>query len=116
LEFDEKEVTVLFTDNDEIQELNEAFRKKNKPTDVLSFPMPDDDYLGDMVISVEKAESQSITFECSLQEELVRLLIHGFLHLNGLDHVGVPRNEAAKMRRIEKKLMQDFKEKWPTWL
>jgi len=111
-----RELTIVFTDNLEIKELNNNFRYKNKPTDVLSFPCEDEDYLGDLIISVEKAISQAKEFSCSLQEELVRLIIHGYLHLNGYEHEKVSSSVANKMRRKESKLMQDIKDKWPNWL
>jgi len=107
-----RELSIVFTDNLEIKELNSSFRKKDKATDVLSFPCEDDDYLGDLIISVEKAEAQAKEYDCSLKEELVRLIIHGYLHLNGYDHVGVSRSLANKMIRKEDKLMNVIKEKW----
>lgn len=113
--FDPQDFSILFTDNSEIQNLNAQFRNKNKPTDVLSFE-GDESYLGDLVISVEKAKRQAREFSCSLQEELVRLIIHGFLHLHGYDHVGVAKSESQKMRRTEKKLMGLVKETWPNYL
>lgn len=105
MEFNAKEFSILFTNNLEIQKLNSDFRNKNKPTDVLSFE-GDGDYLGDIVISVEKARVQAKEFSCSLTEEIARLIVHGFLHLSGYDHVKVPRSEAQKMRRAEARIMR----------
>ena len=97
-----KEISVLFTDDSELRELNKNFRGKDKPTDVLSFPS-EGSYLGDLAISVQTARRQAKEFQVSLQEELIRLIIHGILHLHGYDHVGVGKAKAAKMRRLEKK-------------
>ena len=115
LGFEDQEVTLLLTDDVEIHKLNLEFRNKDKATDVLSFPCEDEDYLGDLVISFEKAAMQAKEYGCSLGEELLRLIIHGYLHLCGFDHVGVSRSEANSMRKMEKKLMGEIKEKWPTW-
>lgn len=106
LEFEEIEFSILFTNNEELHTLNRDYRGKDKPTDVLSFPDDSDDYLGDLAISIDKAVSQAKTYNCTLEEELVRLIIHGYLHLRGYDHEGVPKSEAQKMRRLEKKLIK----------
>ncbi len=100
------EVTLLFTGDKELRDLNKNFRNKDKPTDVLSFPS-DDSYLGDLAISVQTARRQAKEFEVSLQEELIRLIIHGILHLCGYDHVGVGKTEAARMRRLERKYFKE---------
>ena len=72
-----------------IHELNSQYRNKDKPTDVLSFPLADDLYpwlLGDVVISIETAQRQARRRRHSLREEVLTLLIHGILHLLGFDH------------------------------
>ncbi len=102
--FEDRELSVLLTGNQEIRELNREYRGKDKPTDVLSFPMEDPYMLGDIVISVEKAASQAAEFGCTLDEEAGRLVVHGVLHLLGYDHVRGGR-QAAKMKREEGELM-----------
>lgn len=85
-------VSVLITDNDEIRKLNSQFRGKDAPTDVLSFPMfnedgsLDDTELGDIVISLERAKSQAEEFNHSLRREVAFLTAHSMLHLLGYDH------------------------------
>lgn len=84
-------VGILLTGDDDLHRLNRDFRGKDRPTDVLSFPAdPDDpdtgDYLGDIAISMERAEGQAPRFSASLEEELARLVVHGLLHLLGYDH------------------------------
>ncbi len=90
------EVSLTFVDNEEIRELNNRFRKIDKETDVLSFPLLSDFeniddsnivYLGDIVISVEKAISQADTYGHSLRREITFLIIHSMLHLLGYDHM-----------------------------
>lgn len=90
----------------EIQTLNRQYRNKNKPTDVLSFPLTDElqpSLLGDVVISVETAARQAQRRGHSLREELQTLLIHGILHLLGYDHE-VSRSEAVRMQRKEREV------------
>ena len=93
LELKNPEISILLLDNSQIRDLNREYRKKDKPTDVLSFPMRDESsdnvqpqLLGDIVISVETAEKQARQRNHSLYRELCFLLIHGTLHLLGYDH------------------------------
>jgi probable rRNA maturation factor len=88
----------------EIHSLNRQYRGKDKPTDVLSFPLADalqSFLLGDVVISIETAARQAQQRGHSLREELQILLIHGILHLLGYDHE-VSRREAIRMHRKER--------------
>ena len=84
--------TLLLSNNQNIKKLNKAFRKKNKSTDILSFPLDKkikikkNTYLGDIIISynyLDKPKSQDLK---SFKEKVVKILIHGFLHLLGFDH------------------------------
>jgi len=88
-------LSVLLTNDDQMQELNRDFRGIDKPTDVLSFPaekLPfdimgeEDNYLGDIAISVPMAQQQARQSGHSLKDELELLTIHGTLHLLGHDH------------------------------
>ncbi|MBI5287014.1 MAG: rRNA maturation RNase YbeY [Deltaproteobacteria bacterium] len=108
------EISILLLDDEGIRGLNKRYLKRDRPTDVLSFPMEDPlptshfpVVLGDVVISVETAERQAKEFGVSLGEEMVRLLIHGILHLLGLDHKG---GKASVMKREEERLMSLLKE------
>ncbi len=84
------ELSVYITDDEEIRELNKTYRKKDKPTDVLSFPVNETinglRILGDVVISQDTAERQARELGHSLRDEIKRLLIHGIVHLLGYDH------------------------------
>lgn len=110
LGYDHGEVSVLLTDDAEIHALNLAYRKKDKPTDVLSFPMDDELLLGDIVISVERAAAQAISFDVSIDCELGRLIVHGLLHLLGYDHVKGGR-QAREMKVKEEELLALLREK-----
>ncbi len=81
-------VDVLLADDAELKRLNTAFRGKKKPTDVLSFPADDvaGKIAGDIAISLETAARQAEEFGHTLQSEVKILLLHGLLHLNGMDH------------------------------
>jgi probable rRNA maturation factor len=83
------EVEVLLADDPTLRRLNKSFRGKNKATDVLSFPSPAeiaDHHAGDLAISLETAARQAQTYGHSLRDEVRILLLHGLLHLSGLDH------------------------------
>lgn len=82
---------LVFSGNQKIRRLNRRFRKKNRVTDVLSFPLGEKGmdgryYLGDIIISVPKAFTQCGRVKAKLEKELDRLVVHGFLHLLGYDH------------------------------
>jgi len=83
------EVEILLTSDAELKRLNRTFRNKNKPTDILSFPTPPEisaHHAGDLAISLETASRQAAQFGHSLPDELRILILHGLLHLSGLDH------------------------------
>ena len=105
------EVSVLFTDDAGIRELNRRFRRIDRPTDVLSFPMEDPVLLGDIVISVERLKAQARESGGTINEELARLLLHGLLHLLGYDHVrgGRGGREAGRMKEKEEALLKAVK-------
>lgn len=96
-------VQLIFTSNAEIQKLNRQFRKKDKPTDVLSFPLQDEKGLveGEIYISVPVARQQASEYDGTLATEVCRLFLHALLHLYGYDHM-VPV-DARQMRSREKK-------------
>lgn len=107
----EKDIELILTDNQEIKQLNSAFRSKDKPTDVLSFPFDDmgivggDLPLGSVVINIEMAKNISETLRHSLEEEIALLFIHGCLHLLGYDH----ENDSGEHRKKEEELIVLFK-------
>lgn len=102
------EIGVIITTDASIRKLNRTYRGKDKHTDVLSFSMiegPDSLHpapiLGDVVISLPTAIRQAKEYDVNLYQELLRLLIHGILHLCGYEHEGVSKNIANKMRSDE---------------
>lgn len=109
------EVSVTFTDNEKIKELNANYRNKNTATDVLSFPMYDDFStipleverfpLGDIVISVQTAKKQAFDFYHSIYHELAFLSIHSTLHLLGYDHE-ISKEDEEEMFKKQKEIME----------
>jgi probable rRNA maturation factor len=87
-----KTFNVAFVSNRKMRELNNQFRGKNTTTDVLSFPFepdefdPDQNHLGDIIISLEQAQKQSVENDLPLELEVKQLILHGTLHLCGYDH------------------------------
>lgn len=112
------EVSVTFTDNEGIRELNKKFRQIDKPTDVLSFPLfdfegdceepPIDEIisnLGDIVISLERAKEQAEEFGHSFKREVAFLTVHSMLHLLGYDHER-SEEEDREMRAKQSEIMR----------
>lgn len=102
------ELSILFTGDAEIRELNRTYRSIDKPTDVLSFPTDDAALIGDVVVSLETARRQALDYDATFTEELARLLVHGALHLMGYDHVNGGR-QAAKMKNKEAEVLEELR-------
>lgn len=112
---DDAEVSVTFTDNEGIREINREHRKIDRETDVLSFPLgdengfevdPDNDavMLGDIVISLEKAAAQAEEYGHSYRREVAFLITHSLFHLLGYDHVNSDEEEKIMFAKQEKVL------------
>ena len=108
---DDAEVSLTLVDNQTIQEINRDYRQKDQVTDVISFAMQErheDEIdiigadlpvvLGDIIISVDQAKEQALTYGHSFEREMCFLAVHGFLHLLGYDHM----NEADEKEMIER--------------
>ena len=107
--------TVLLSNNKNIKKLNKNFRKKNKSTDILSFPLNKkiriikNTYLGDIVISynfIDKPRSQNLKI---FKEKVIKIFIHGFLHLLGFDHK--KNKDYVKMIKEEQFIYKSIKTK-----
>ena len=96
------EVDVLIAGNQRLRQLNRRFRRKNKPTDVLSFPRPSG---GDIAISADIARDNARLYGHSLADELKVLVLHGMLHLAGYDH----ETDNGRMARAEARLRARLK-------
>jgi len=106
------EVSVSFVTNKEIRELNRVYRNVDSETDVLSFPMDDEEdpegviMLGDVILSTEKIIEQAEYFGHSLEREMLYLTVHSMLHLLGYDHM--TDDEKEEMRDMEKEVMKEL--------
>ncbi|MCU0821666.1 MAG: rRNA maturation RNase YbeY [Spirochaetes bacterium] len=117
LKLNDRSITVIITDNNYIHKINRKYRKKDYATDVISFyyedePFPEenkkDNHLGDLFLSVEKAFEQALEYNCTFQDEIKRLLVHGILHLTGLDHER-SKDEEKKMMSKEEKVLKTIR-------
>ena len=107
-------ISVLFTNDTEMIELNKKYRGKDKSTDVLSFsmregesfPSNEKENLGDIVISLDYVARQAEEFEVYLEDEIKRLLVHGCLHLLGYEHESVSENVAKEMFDKQEEILQ----------
>jgi probable rRNA maturation factor len=105
------ELTVVLVDDREITRLNRQYFRRNRPTNVISFPLMDDSpvslrsrILGDVVISAETAQRDTGEAGEKTQDEILFLMIHGILHLAGYDHEG----SVAERRKMEAKEKEFF--------
>ncbi|CAM3671087.1 rRNA maturation RNase YbeY [Cytobacillus oceanisediminis] len=115
----DSEVSITFVTNDRIQEINREYREKDRPTDVISFAMEElgegevelvgadmPRVLGDIIISVAKAQEQAEEYGHSFMRELGFLAVHGFLHLLGYDHENAEDEE--RMFSRQKDILDEF--------
>ncbi|GAQ25539.1 endoribonuclease YbeY [Tepidanaerobacter syntrophicus] len=113
------EVSIVLVDDEYIQNLNKNYRSIDAPTDVLSFAMresvdesdisfecEEEELLGDVVISLERARSQAEEYGHSIEREIGFLVTHGILHLLGYDHE--TESERAVMRNKEEKILESI--------
>ena len=105
------ELSLLFISRDHIKQLNARFARENHATDVLAFPMMEDDedetsLLGDVVVCPQVAEENAVRLEHSLSRELDTLVVHGTLHLLGYDHQN--DEERARMDARLEQILDSF--------
>ncbi|MCI8636362.1 MAG: rRNA maturation RNase YbeY [Clostridia bacterium] len=118
LENSKLSITITLTTPEQIRQINKTYRNINKATDVLSFPMFEkeelekkiaqndfihEDILGDIIISIEKVEEQAKEYEHSFEREFSYMLVHGFYHLMGYDHI--QEEDKTIMRQKEEKVL-----------
>ena len=121
LGFDGQELSILFCNDEFIQELNKNYREIDAPTDILSFEngeeYPDENGIkwfsaGDIIISLDTLPKNAEYFKVTQNEELKRLLIHGTLHLNGMDHgeehVGEGLEIKSPMLKKQEEVLKTF--------
>lgn len=114
-------ITITFTTPEKIKQINSEYRKIDKETDVLSFPMFEkeeldkkivsqdflfEDILGDIIISIEKVREQAKEYGHSFERELSYMIVHGFYHLMGYDHI--KEEDKVVMRPKEEKILSSL--------
>lgn len=115
-------ITITLTTPEDIRKINKKYRKIDKATDVLSFPMFEkteleekiknkdfshEDVLGDIIISIEKVKEQAQEYGHSFERELSYMIVHGFYHLMGYDHI--EEEDKKVMRPKEEKVLESLK-------
>lgn len=98
------EITIRIVAAEESHALNQSWRGKDKPTNVLSFPMNEPDYLGDIVICASVVAAEAIEQHKAAKAHWAHMVVHGVLHLLGHDHIA--DDEAEKMEALEQKLLR----------
>jgi probable rRNA maturation factor len=112
----QKELSVVFVDDDEIRNINKAYLNRDYPTNVIAFAMMEGEFkdvnpsvLGDIIISSETAHRDALNDDIEFLDEIEFLLIHGLLHLLGYDHENNSVDEAQKMKRLSNELFFELK-------
>lgn len=105
--------SVIIVDNDKIHEINKQYRGIDRPTDVISFALEEDEnyevkerLLGDIYISIDKVYEQAKEYNHSVKRELFFLVTHGFLHLLGYDHM--EKDEEEEMFSLQEKILDSY--------
>lgn len=115
-------ITITLTNPENIKKINDEYRNIDRATDVLSFPIFEkeeleekikeedfehEDILGDIIISIEKVQEQALEYGHSFERELSYMVVHGFYHLMGYDHI--KEEDKIKMRPKEEKILNELK-------
>ncbi len=100
-----KDLSIMFCGDSYCKKINREFLKRNGLTDVISFPLNEKNYLGDVLINLKQVERQAKRMAITVNEELKRILIHGILHLAGYDH----EKDNGEMEEFQEKLVLKFK-------
>jgi probable rRNA maturation factor len=109
-ESQDADLSIVLTDNEHLQELNLNYLGIDAPTDVLSFPASETDpesgarYIGDILISIPRAQSQAEAAGHPLESEVQLLVVHGVLHLLGYDHA--EPEEKARMWKTQAEILE----------
>ncbi len=101
LSIGEKSVSIILCDEQVITDINKRYFNKTEPTNVISFPFHEENYLGEIYVCIPVAEREAKEWEVSFFYEIIYLIIHGILHLIGYDHVK-SESEAAVMEEKER--------------
>ena len=101
------EVSVTLMGDDDIRSLNREYLERDAPTDVIAFSLGDGDVLGDVYVGFERARSQASELGIPLTQVLVRLAVHGTLHVLGHDHPEGPERTESAMFELQERLVSE---------
>lgn len=115
LKLKDVEFNIILVDNEYIHKLNKEYRNIDRETDVISFALEDDNsfpemetkVLGDIYISIDKAKSQAEEYGHSFKREICFLAVHGFLHINGYDHMN--KEDEEVMFGLQEEILNEAK-------
>ena len=106
-------MSIIIVDNEKIHEINKQYRNIDRPTDVISFALEEDETidepfktLGDIYISIDKVYEQAKEYNHSIKRELFFLVTHGFLHLLGYDHM--TKEDEEEMFTLQEKILDSY--------
>ena len=106
-------MSIIIVDNEKIHEINKQYRNIDRPTDVISFALEEDETidepfktLGDIYISIDKVYEQAKEYKHSIKRELFFLVTHGFLHLLGYDHM--TKEDEEEMFTLQEKILDSY--------
>lgn len=103
---EDAEISVTFLGDDAIKAMNREYLSKDRPTDVIAFSLGDEgEVLGDIYVGSDQARRQAKTLGVDFDEEVVRLVIHGTLHVLGHDHPDGGDREGSAMYRLQERLV-----------
>ena len=100
----DSEVSIILTNDSEIQQINREYRGIDKPTNVLSFELGDDVLLGDIYVSLDTVLREAKDANISVQNHVIHMIVHGVLHLQGYDHIN--DDDATVMENKEIKILK----------
>ena len=101
-------LSLAFVGKEEMQKLNKKFRKKDKPTDVLSFDLKQAGYLGEIIICPDVVKENAKKYGVTAKSEMLKVFVHGILHLCGYDHEKSEK-EAEEMEARQEKYLSKVK-------
>jgi probable rRNA maturation factor len=101
-----KSCTIIFVDDNTLAEMHDQYLNDPTPTDVITFDLGDEQVEGEIYISTDRAQAQAKKYNVSYREEIIRLIVHGLLHLAGFDDI--EENDRVEMKKMENQLVEDY--------
>ena len=103
-------ISIVFVDDERLSKMHGEYLDDPTPTDVITFDLGEDKIEGEIYISIERANDQAKQFKCALSDELLRLIVHGLLHLKGYNDLA--EEERREMKVVENRLVESLSGKF----